>query len=89
MAIKHTAAIAATALVLAGALPVFAQQGTTLAGPAQGEKADGSSSTVPSAASGASGGARDGSTAGTLATGTVGGGATAPGGGASGSTGRK
>lgn len=56
MTFKITAALAATVLMLAAA-PSFAQQGTTLAGPAQGEKADGSNSTKPSGASGANGGA--------------------------------
>ena len=71
---------AATAAMLAVTInPAFAQQGTTLAGPAQGSKADGSSSMTPSAASGANGGSMSpgvGSTstdAGTAA-GTMGGG---------------
>lgn len=56
MTLKIT--LVATAAILAiVATPVLAQQGTTLAGPAQGSKADGSSSMTPSAASGASGGA--------------------------------
>ena len=83
MSVKYAGGIAALALVFANAMPALAQQGTTLAGPAQGEKADGSSSTVPSAASGANRGVRDGSSAGTSATGAVGVGATATGGGAS------
>ncbi len=45
-----TTIIAATsaAILLAATSAVFAQQGTTLAGPAQGSKANGESSTAPS-----------------------------------------
>lgn len=56
---KNTILAAATSVALlawAGST-ALAQQGTTLAGPAQGSKADGSSSTQPSAESGANRGA--------------------------------
>lgn len=93
MTFKITAAVAATAIILAAA-PAFAQQGTTLAGPAQGQKADGSASTKPSAESGAngggmmkSGGAMSG-TSGSAATGTMSGGSTATGGNVGGPAGR-
>lgn len=78
------AALAAAGLLL-GAGSAFAQQGTTLAGPAQGEKADGSASTTPSAESGAG---RGGTSTGTTATGTMSGGSTASGGNAGGPAGR-
>lgn len=78
------AAIAAATLLL-GSGSAFAQQGTTLAGPAQGQKADGSASTVPSAESGAG---RGGTSTGTTATGTMSGGSTATGGNAGGPAGR-
>lgn len=60
---KTILAVAVSAAVLAFASNgAFAQQGTTLAGPAQGSKANGTSSMQPSAASGANGGSmtRDG-----------------------------
>lgn len=90
--LKMTAAAAATALMFA-AVPAFAQQGTTLAGPAQGSKSDGSASTMPSGQSGANGGAMMKSggamTGGSgAATGTMSGGSTATGGNAGGAAGR-
>ena len=91
MILKITAAIAASALMLAAA-PAFAQQGTTLAGPAQGQKSDGSASTKPAGESGANGGAMQGgtmsSTSGGAATGTMSGGSTSTGGNVGGPAGR-
>ncbi len=89
---KTTVAVAATVLLLAAA-PAFAQQGTTLAGPAQGQKADGSNSTRPSAESGSNGGAMmkggaTSETSGGVATGTMSGGSTATGGNVGGPAGR-
>ena len=81
---KITAAVAIGGLLL-GAAPVFAQQGTTLAGPAQGQKSDGSASQTPSAESGAAPGATSSSGA---STGTSSGGSTATGGTPGGAAGR-
>ena len=78
-------AAAAVAGLLVGAAPVLAQQGTTLAGPAQGQKSDGSSSTKPSAESGAG---RGGTSTSGPATGTLSGGSTATGGNSGGPAGR-
>ena len=90
---KIIVATAASALMVAS-VPAFAQQGTTLAGPAQGSKSDGSASTAPSGQSGAnggammkSGGAMTGSSAG-ASTGTMSGGSTATGGNVGGPAGR-
>ncbi len=46
-------AATSAAILLAATTAAFAQQGTTLAGPAQGSKANGESSTMPSAENGA------------------------------------
>ena len=53
---KTTIIATSAAILLAATSAVFAQQGTTLAGPAQGSKANGESSTAPSAESGANSG---------------------------------
>ena len=65
-----TAAALSAALLLAGG-SAFAQQGTTLAGPAQGSKANGEASTQPSGAGLGSNGAH--SMSGGTATGVGGG----------------
>lgn len=86
-------AAASAAILFAAAGVSYAQQGTTLAGPAQGSKADGSNSTVPSAQSGANGGAMvrsGGGGTGTsgAATGEMSGKSTATGGNVGGAVGR-
>ena len=57
MTFRITTSVVATALMLAAAPAFAAENGTTLAGPAQGTKSDGSSSMTPSAESGANSGA--------------------------------
>lgn len=52
---KKTLLATSAAILIAAANGASAQQGTTLAGPAQGSKANGDSSTVPSTESGANG----------------------------------
>lgn len=82
--------VAAAALAMLTA-PALAQQGTTLAGPAQGSKANGSASTRPSGETGASGAAETTTGAGAsggVATGTMSGGSTATGGNPGGPAGR-
>lgn len=89
MTIKITAAVAAASLILAAAPAFAAENGTTLAGPAQGSKADGSSSMAhPSAESGANGGGAMTGHADAPATGTMSGGSTATGGNVGGPAGR-
>ena len=84
--------IAATAVMLTSPVAAFAaENGTTLAGPAQGSKADGSSSSNhPASADGAmSGGSMERSGGSGAATGTMSGGSTATGGNVGGAAGRK
>ena len=82
--------IAATAIMLASPVAFAAENGTTLAGPAQGSKADGSSSSNhPASADGAmSGGSMERSGGSGAATGTMSGGSTATGGNVGGAAGR-
>ena len=88
--LSKIATIAATALMLSGTSSAFAQQGTTLAGPAQGSKGNGEASTKPSGASaGSSGSATTGTKTGDgTATGTGDSKSTATGGNAGGPAGR-